>query len=131
MPKIIPKTELDAIVEIVKGFSRPVSIEKISASKDIESLPRRTLQRRLALLVENGRLVGISERGGRHYHVPEAEEKLAEEKKPATISDTIPLSQESEEIRVIIARPLSSRKPVGYLTELFSGFAVFYQVAGE
>jgi hypothetical protein len=122
MPKIIPKTELDAIVEIVKGFSRPVSIEKISASKDIENLPRRTLQRRLALLVENGSLVGISERGGRRYHVPEAEEKLTEEKKPATISDTIPLSQESEEIRVIIARPLSSRKPVGYLTEFLDSY---------
>ena len=95
MPKIIPKTELDAIVEIVRGFSRPVSIEKISASKDIEGLSRRTLQRRLALLVESGRLVGISERGGRRYHVSEAKDDLVGEKKPANYREIIPLSQES------------------------------------
>ncbi len=122
MPKIIPKTELDAIVEIVRRFSRPVSIEEISTSTDIERLSRRTLQRRLALLVENGRLVGISERGGRRYHVPEAKDELAAEKKPATYREIIPLSQDSEEIRAIIARPLSSRKPVGYQTEFLDSY---------
>jgi hypothetical protein len=122
MPKIIPKTELDAIVEIVRGFSGPVSIEAISANKDIEDLSRRTLQRRLASLVESGRLVGISERGGRRYHVPEAKDELAKEKKPATYREIIPLSQESEEIRAIIARPLSSRKPVGYQTEFLDTY---------
>ncbi len=122
MPKIIPETELDAIVEIVRRFSRPVSIEEISASKDIEGLPRRTLQRRLALLVESGRLVGISERGGRRYRIPEAEDELVEEKKPATYRQIIPMSQESEEIRAIISRPLSSRKPVGYQTEFLDTY---------
>ncbi len=29
MPKIIPQTELDAIVEIVNGISEPVSLEQI------------------------------------------------------------------------------------------------------
>ena len=122
MPKIIPKTELDAIVEIVRGFSRPVSIEEISTGKGIEGISRRTLQRRLALLVENGRLVGISERGGRRYHVSETKNELTGEKKPATYREIIPLSQESEEIRSIIIRPLSSRKPVGYLTEFLASY---------
>jgi hypothetical protein len=122
MPKIIPKTELDAIVEIVDGFSRPVAIEEIFASKDIVDLPRRTLQRRLALLVKNGRLVGISERGGRRYRIPEIKDKIVEEKKPATYREIIPLSQESEDIRAIIAQPISSRKPVGYQTEFLDSY---------
>ena len=82
MPKIIPKEELDAIIEIIKGFPGPVSFGKISSSKELEGLPRRTLQRRLALLVESGRLVGTGEKKGRRYHLPEAEVAWAEEKKP-------------------------------------------------
>jgi len=62
MPKIIPKEELDAIIEIIKGFAGPVSFEKISSRKELEGLPRRTLQRRLALLVKSGRLVGAGEK---------------------------------------------------------------------
>ena len=122
MPKIIPETELNAIVEIVRGFSRPVSIEAISSSKALENIPRRNLQRRLKLLVESNRLVGISERGGRRYRIPEAEDELAGKKKPATYRDIMPLSQESEEIRAIIAQPLSSRNPVGYLTEFLDSY---------
>jgi hypothetical protein len=123
MPKIIPKAELDAIVEIVREISRPVSIEEIFTNKSLEDIPRRNLQRRLKLLVESGRLIGISERGGRRYRIPEAGVELPEGKKPATYREIIPLSQESEKIRTIITRPLSSRKPVGYKME----FLDFYQ----
>ena len=101
MPKVIPETELNAIVKIVRGFSRPVSIEEISASRSLEGLPRRNLQRRLKLLVENNRLIGISERGGRRYVVPETERVVPEEKKPAVPPEIIPLSPESKEIRAI------------------------------
>ena len=123
MPKVIPETELNAIVKIVRGFSRPVSIEEISASRSLEGLPRRNLQRRLKLLVENNRLIGISERGGRRYVVPETERVVPEEIKPAAPPEIIPLSPEAEEIRAIISQPQSSRKPVGYQTE----FLDFYQ----
>ena len=123
MPKVIPETELNAIVKIVRGFSRPVSIEEISASRSLEGLPRRNLQRRLKLLVENNRLIGISERGGRRYVVPETERVVPEEKKSAVPPEIIPLSPESEVIRAIISQPQSSRKPVGYQTE----FLDFYQ----
>lgn len=122
MPKIIPQTELDAIIEIVRGFPVPVSIEEIRSGKKMRPLPRRTLQRRLALLVESGRLVGVGEKKGRRYHLPETGEELAEEKKTAISPDIIPLSSESEEIREIISRPLSSRKPVGYQAEFLDSY---------
>ena len=122
MPKIIPKEELDAIIEIIKGFPGPVSFKKITSSKELEGFPRRTLQRRLALLVESGRLVGTGEKKGRRYHLPEAEVALAEEKKPEPVPAIISLSPESEEIRGIISRPQSSRKPVGYQTEFLDSY---------
>jgi hypothetical protein len=92
MPKIIPQTELDAIVEIVSGFSEPVSLEQIFSHLQ-HRLPRRTLQRRLALLVGNGRLAGIGKRGGRRYHVPSVEKRPTEEKpQEAAYREIIPLS---------------------------------------
>lgn len=129
MPKIIPEEELDTIVEIVRGFSRPVSIEEISANKSLKGLPRRNLQRRLKLLVESARLVGISERGGRRYRIPDAKEELAAGKKTARHPEIIPLSHASEEIRAILSLPQSSRKPVGYQTEFLDSYqpnASFY-----
>lgn len=122
MPKVISETELSAIVEIVRSFSRPVSIEEISASKALGNIPRRNLQRRLKLLVDSGRLVGISERGGRRYQVPEAVTELAEEKKPATHPGIIPMSEDSKEISAIISQPLSSRKPAGYQVEFLDSY---------
>ncbi len=122
MPKIIPQTELDAIVEIVRGFSEPVSLEQIFSHLQ-DRLPRRTLQRRLALLVENGRLAGISKRGGRRYHVPSVKERPTEEKlQEAAYREIIPLSQEAKEIRAIITRPLSTRRPVGYQTDFLDSY---------
>jgi hypothetical protein len=70
MPRAIPKAELDAICQAVGGHSAGASVEDVARSLSTE-LPRRTLQRRLALLVEQGRLV--SEGGGRgcRYFSPE------------------------------------------------------------
>jgi hypothetical protein len=76
----------------------------------------------LKLLVESGRLIGISERGGRRYQIPEAVAGLVEEKKPATPPGIIPFSPESKEIRAIISRPQSSRRPVGYQPEFLNSY---------
>ena len=62
MPKAIPTSELDAICRVIADFPDGASVEDIRGSL-AEALPRRTLQRRLALLVEQHRLV--SEGAGR------------------------------------------------------------------
>jgi hypothetical protein len=56
MPKAIPQSELETIHGIVKQLPAGASLEEIHRKLNIES-SRRTLQRRLALLVEQGRLV--------------------------------------------------------------------------
>jgi len=55
MPKRIPQKELDVVIEAVAGFSAGAGIEEIQRALG-GSVPRRTLQRRLALLVEQKRL---------------------------------------------------------------------------
>lgn len=55
MPKQIPQDELDAILEAVTEFPEGASVEDLSGTLE-KKLPRRTLQRRLARLVDQERL---------------------------------------------------------------------------
>jgi len=69
MPKAIPQSELDAIFSIVEQFHAEASLEDIHRELDIKS-SRRTLQRRLAQLVKQGRLVLVGRGRGSHYKLP-------------------------------------------------------------
>ena len=55
MPKSVPQAKLDIIFDVVSNAVDGISIERINDALD-HDVPRRTLQRRLALLVERGRL---------------------------------------------------------------------------
>ena len=69
MPKAIPQSELDAIRGIVERLPAGASVEDIHRKLNVES-SRRTLQRRLALLVEQGRLVLEGRGRGSRYRLP-------------------------------------------------------------
>ncbi len=56
MPKRFPQNELDVVQQAVGGFPEGAGIEEISRALAIR-LPRRTLQRRLALLVEQKQII--------------------------------------------------------------------------
>jgi fido (protein-threonine AMPylation protein) len=78
-------------------------------------IPRRTLQRHLAYLIEQGRLAPSGKARGRRYQIISEKFKAQEPGPSATsVSDVVPLSPEAIEIRGIIAQPLSTRRPVGY-----------------
>jgi len=68
MPKSIPESELNTIFEIVSDFPDGISIEGVNDALG-SALPRRTLQRRLALLVEQNRLMVTGQGRGCRYLV--------------------------------------------------------------
>lgn len=74
MPKAVPQSELDAICDAVGRMPGGASVEDIRGALDID-LSRRTLQRRLAALTEQGRLLSEgSGRGCRYYPTGVAEQ---------------------------------------------------------
>lgn len=138
MPKVIANDDLTPVLNAVAGLSEPASLEEIAA-RVTPPLTRRTLQRRLALLVAQGRLIALSNRGGRRYRngdsivppipapppVHPAFVGLVEEP-PAARSATgfgeISLSEAALEIKRSVARPISARRPVGYRSSFLEDY---------
>jgi len=110
MPKRIPENELTAIIETVIRLSGVASIEEIAGALT-QPMPRRTLQRRIALLVAQKRILPEGDGSGRRYRLPVTEEKAA---KPGRVKDALVFSAEAEAVRDIVALPISKRQPVGY-----------------
>lgn len=120
MPKRIPDTELDDIVAAVAEFPSGASIDNVVGTID-NALPRRTLQRRLTLLVNQDRLVRLGRGPATRYLLPspkieiKAEPgRLALKGHPPTVETYVPISEESESIRDAVREPIQKRQPVGY-----------------
>ena len=70
MPKQVAENELQAVLTAVGRFLAGASLDEILGAID-QQLPRRTLQRRLALLVKQQRLkISGRGRGSRYRIVP-------------------------------------------------------------
>ena len=89
-------------MEAVGAIQGGASIEQLEKATKV---PRRTLQRRLAALVKDGRLRATGIRKQRRYHGPA---------EAATIADELTVSEQGEFVRIAIRRPLIARVPVGY-----------------
>jgi len=117
VPKLVPKAELDAILQAVARFPEGGSIEEIGGVLEIK-LPRRTLQRRLALLVEQKRLIVEGRARGSRYRLPvitgEAHLIAAGAKMEARGEVYVPISPEGEIIKQAVREPVQNRRPVGY-----------------
>ncbi len=116
MPKRIPQNELDVIIEAVAGFPEGAGIEKISTALE-NRLPRRTLQRRLALLVEQERITVEGRARAIRYRLPDiTADGQTRQDSPATGYDKtyILLSPVEEAIRQTVCKPIQNRRPVGY-----------------
>lgn len=128
MPKEIPETEFDDLIGIVAGFSGGASLEQIAGGLEA-GYARRTLQRRLARLVERGALVMEGDRRWSRYRLPtaEPEERLRYapvERWSARVEEEteVSLSTEARKLRGLVHRPLSQRKAVGYNREFLDGY---------
>ena len=118
MPKQISEKELDVVLRAAARFPQGCSIEDIAAALE-EKLPRRTLQRRLALLVERKRLaVEGRARGSRYRPAARVVEARGEARGRSRAEGHgeahIPVSPEAEIIRKSVREPIQNRRPVGY-----------------
>jgi hypothetical protein len=122
MPKKIPEQDLIAIEREVAAFPDGVGMAELEASLAASgnAIHRRSLQRRLALLIENGRIAASGALKGRVYR-PIAAERAANQG-----ASPIPLSALGSEVRNAVLRPIQNREPVGYQRE----FLLSYPHAG-
>lgn len=126
MPKQVPQTELDAIKEAMSRFGEGASIDEIQGALGFQ-IPRRTLQRRLALLVEKGELLPEGKSRGSKYLLPpiklqaEGIESATEISSP-TLESYIPTSKQGEKIKQSVRQPIQQRKPVGYNRDFLSSY---------
>ena len=118
MPKRIPDQELDAILNVVAPSPEGVRVSAIREGLPYE-LPPRTLQRRLALLVEQKRLIAEGRAKGRRYRIPVSITSKGSSVTSTQIAEArgefyVPISPEAEALKQAIRAPIQRRQPTGY-----------------
>lgn len=123
MPKQIPESDLEALVEAVGKFPDAASLDEISQELEFK-LPRRTLQRRLARLVAEERLLVEGRGSGTRYRVLRRTQftDSAVPGIPPAVETYIPVSAAGESIKQAIRAPIQNRQPVGYVREFLDAY---------
>lgn len=113
----------DVLIELINRFPQGASIEEVMIGLT-PSVPRRTVQRWLAALVKDGRVIAVGKARARRYKLHEVI------RREATKAVTpIPITKEAEKIQSKVFQPIQKRKPVGYhreFLEAYSPNATFY-----
>lgn len=125
MPKRVPQAELDAVLQVVIRFPQGASIEDIDGAIQAK-VARRTLQRRLALLVEQKRLIIEGRSRGSRYRLPVVAKAVGLIAVTATLQGWdeayIPVSPEGEAIKQAVRAPIQNRRPVGYNRQFLDAY---------
>lgn len=128
MPKVIPKEQLDALVAAAGGSEHGLSVEAFAQC--FPDLPRRSLQRRLARLVGQDRLIATGKGPARRYRssvsahaAPNADQAhQAPGMGRPSLEDYVPTSHQGNQLRELVRQPLSQRTPVGYRKPFLDGY---------
>jgi hypothetical protein len=125
MPKAASTLELNQIVELIAQQSAGIGVDALS--RTLASIPRRTLQRRLATLVERRRIVTQGEGRAVRYllapHMIEAADSATVTQASAgSVEIYVPTSTEGKEVRDLVKQPRHLRKPVGYQVEFLEQY---------
>ncbi len=112
MPKLIAEQDLKQIEDRIAVYPKGIGISELEAALAAAGIVmiRRSLLRRLSILIENNRIRATGAFKGRVYWpiMSEAEgEKEPEE-------SLIPLSAAGKEVRRYVSQPIQSREPTGY-----------------
>jgi Fic/DOC family len=118
MPKVTPQKELDHLVALITAQPDGIGIEALSQSLG-SSMQRRTLQRRLAMLVGKGKIQMRGEARAVRYAMPPVNRIVANLQLPmltvqASGEAYVPTSSEGDEIKAYVRQPRHLRPPVGY-----------------
>ncbi len=117
MPKVVSRTELDQIAEFIARHPESIRIEALFNALG-DSMSRRTLQRRLSALAQQGRVVAEGEGRAVKYRIAtitaSADVTLAALQALGTGEAYVPLSTEGKTIKAMIRQPIHQRRPVGY-----------------
>ena len=104
------------VLELIERFPDGASLEEIHLGLN-PKVPRRTLQRWLALLVKGGKVIGIGKARSRRYKI-EPIPALKSGQSPSSI----PLSEEGEKVLRAVSQPLQARRPVSYRREFLEEY---------
>lgn len=113
------------ILEALRSHPDGVGLGELHAS--VPGMSRRTLQRRLAALVDDGTILkrGVG-RGTRYLPLDRQETprpaRLGAAEPPAAAEPYVPLSGEGEEILRYVRSPRTARQPVGYERALLTAY---------
>lgn len=117
----ILQAEVDDILQSIKLFPQGASLEEIN--KGLKSrLHPRTLQRRLALLVEKGSLWAQGQARARRYLIPAIEKEPAPHPQEPRNHQFSPRTPESFEIQRIVSQPRNTRTYVSYNREFLDEY---------
>ncbi|MBW2258496.1 MAG: Fic family protein, partial [Deltaproteobacteria bacterium] len=122
MPRRIPTALLAALVLQVEQHPEGLGIAQLAELNP--DVPRRTLQRHLARLVEAGRLSAVGRASARRYVGNLAGQPAASRRQVPARATGIPewRSPAGLEVERLVHRPLTSRRPVGYRRELLDRY---------
>lgn len=125
MPRVTPSEELNTLAVLIANAA-PAGVGSDALLHQLgNAYQRRTLQRRLAQLVDQQRIEVRGEgRATRYYPRSQPVESAhpAATSPVATTADYVPTSAEGTEIRAAISQPRHLRKPVGYQLDFLSQY---------
>lgn len=116
-----PQQELDLLVNVIEHHPEGVNAEEVLQESGL-TLQRRSLLRRLAVLVEQGRIrVEGQARAVRYFPGLQDERSsgVGSSSAEAETEPYVPVSAEGEAIKAYVRQPRHLRKPVVYRTEVF------------
>jgi Fic family protein len=127
MPKKLPEDLNGRILAQIAGHPEGVAVDDLDSALS-EIVSRRTLQRRLAALVEQERVLTEGEGRARKYRIAPVTITGNLVAGPATVQGIaevswhIPISPEGEEIRAYVRQPRQQRRPVSYRVEFLEAY---------
>lgn len=126
MPKLPPRQALDELVSLIATHPHGIGLEALLEAQG-GKIARRTLQRRLALLVRDGRIAREGVGRAIKYRLAPITGHLNSILEDDTLSATgevyVPISPEGEAIKSDVRQSLQARRPVGYRNEFLEAYA--------